>query len=95
MIKDQFKDRWTIQYLKDLVRVAPIMVIREIIKERNKRTAKLIRFPFETTAYDLKELLNKVNAKIYFILRMKTDIQEQDMLLFHLKKMKILTGFST
>jgi hypothetical protein len=60
---------WSINYLKDLCRIAPANVTKEEIENRNKFTAKLANLPFGITAVDLKELLLKVNAKTCFIPR--------------------------
>ena len=64
-----FQDKWSIFYLKDLCRVAPANATRQDIEERNKNSLKLTGLPFGTTAYDLKELLEKVEAKTCFIPR--------------------------
>ena len=65
----KLKDTWSIPYLKDLCRLAPANVTREEIEQRNTHTLKLSNLPFGITAYDLKELLTKVNAKTCFIPR--------------------------
>ena len=43
--------------------------MRQEIEERNKNTLKLTDLPFGTTAYDLRQLLDKVNGKTCFIPR--------------------------
>ena len=63
------KKTWSIFYLKDLCRVAPANIEREEIDERNKNTLKLTDLPFGTTAYDLRPLLERTNAKTCFIPR--------------------------
>ena len=56
---------------QDLCRVAPANVTRQEIDKRNRNSLKLTGLPFSTTAYDLNELLKKVDAKTCFILRTK------------------------
>ena len=70
-VEEHFQNKWSIFYLKDLCRVAPANVTRQEIDERNRNTLKLTGLPFGTTAYDLNELLVKVNAKTCFIPRTK------------------------
>ena len=60
---------WTIQYKKDFCRIAPAFFTREDIEERNQHTVKLTNLPFGTTPVDLKEILQRVNAKTCFIPR--------------------------
>jgi RNA recognition motif-containing protein len=68
-VDSQFKNRWSLFYLKDLCRVAPATATRQEIEERNRNTLKLAGLPFGTTAYDLSEVLKKVDAKTCFIPR--------------------------
>ena len=68
-VDSQFKDRWSLFYLKDLCRVAPVTATRQEIEERNRNTLKLAGLPFGTTAYDLSKVLKKVEAKTCFIPR--------------------------
>ena len=68
-VENKFQDTWSIFYLKDLCRVAPANFTRQEIEERNRNTVKLTDLPFGTTAYDIKSLLDKVNAKTCFIPR--------------------------
>ena len=62
-------DIWSIQYKKDFCRVAPASFNKEQIDQRNMYTAKLTNLPFGTTAIDLKEILQQVNAKSCFMPR--------------------------
>ena len=59
----------SINYLKDLCRIAPANVSKEEIDRRNKFTAKLANLPFGITAVDLKELLVTIKARTCFIPR--------------------------
>lgn len=65
-------DCWSIQYKKDLCRVAPAYFTREHIEARNANTVKLTNLPFGTTPIDLKEILIKVSAKTCFIPRTRS-----------------------
>jgi len=71
IVENEFKSKqiWRLFYLKDLCRVAPATVTKTEIDARNEFTLKLTNLPFGTTAYDLKELLKKVDAKTCFIPR--------------------------
>jgi RNA recognition motif. (a.k.a. RRM, RBD, or RNP domain) len=60
---------WSIVYMKDFCRMAPANVTAEEIEQRNRFTAKLTNLPFGITAFDLKEIIEKTNAKICFIPR--------------------------
>ncbi|CAJ0636580.1 245_t:CDS:2 [Entrophospora sp. SA101] len=50
-------DKWSIMYLKDSCRIAPLDVTKEEIDERNSRTLKLTNLPYGTTAYDLHDII--------------------------------------
>lgn len=65
-------DCWSIQYKKDLCRVAPAFFTREDIDYRNQFTVKLTNIPYGTTPIDLKEILQKVNAKTCFMPRTRS-----------------------
>ncbi|CAJ0626280.1 6492_t:CDS:2, partial [Entrophospora sp. SA101] len=62
-------DKWSIMYLKDSCRIAPLDVTKEEIDERNSRTLKLTNLPYGTTAYDLHDIMLAVKAKTCFITR--------------------------
>ena len=70
-VEKYFQDKWSVFYLKDLCRVVPVNVTRQEIEEKNRNSLKLTGLPFSTTAYDLNELLTKVDAKTCFIPRTK------------------------
>ncbi len=74
-VEEHFQDKWSIFYLKDLCRVAPANVTRQEIDERNRNSLKLTGLPFGTTAYDINELLEKVDAKTCFIPRTKNQYE--------------------
>lgn len=68
-IENNFINTWSIQYKKDMCRVAPASYNRSQIEERNSRTAKLTNLPYGTTPIDLKQILQEVKAKTCFIPR--------------------------
>ena len=71
-IEEKSSNEWSIQYKKDLCRIAPAYFTRENIEDRNQHTVKLTNLPFGTTPIDLKEILVKVNAKTCFIPRTRS-----------------------
>ena len=77
-VEEHFQDKWSVFYLKDLCRVTLTNVTRQEIDERNRNSLKLTGLPFSMTAYDLNELLVKVDAKTCFIPRTKTSMKERD-----------------
>lgn len=66
------KDLWSIQYKKDLCRIAPASFSKDDIDERNQYTAKLTNLPYGTTPIDLKDILQQVKAKTCFIPRTRS-----------------------
>jgi hypothetical protein len=68
----QHKELWSIQYKKDLCRIAPAYFTRDDIEQRHQYTAKLTNLPFGTTPVDLQEILRQVKAKTCFIPRTRT-----------------------
>ena len=74
-VENQFKDKWSVFYLKDLCRVAPATVAKQEIEERNRNTLKLAGLPFGTTAYDLRKVLHKTGAKTCFIPRTRNQYE--------------------
>ena len=65
----KFDNVWSIIYMKDFCRIAPSNASKEDIMKRNEYTLKLANIPFGITAYDLREFLDKINAKICYIPR--------------------------
>ena len=49
--------------------MVPVSFTKEDIDKRNQYVAKLANLPFGITAYDLRELIEKINAKTCFIPR--------------------------
>ena len=64
---EKLKDTWSMNYLKDLCKIAPANYTKEDFDNRNQYTLKLTELPFGITAYNLRELLFKVQAKTCFI----------------------------
>ena len=69
LIQQKFENVWSIQYKKDLCRIAPATFSQEDVAARNAHVAKLTCLPFGTTAIDLKDVLDRVKGKTCFIPR--------------------------
>src|SRR3954451_22648464 len=66
---EKFENMWNIAYIKDYCRLALANVTKDEIKMQNNFTLKLTNLLFGITAYDLREIIERVKAKICFIPR--------------------------
>ena len=69
LLQQKYETIWSIQYKKDLCRIAPAAFSQDDVAARNEFVAKLTCLPFGTTAIDLKEVLEQVKGKTCFIPR--------------------------
>src|ERR1043165_75643 len=60
---ESLRNTWSINYLKNLVRIEPAQMSNEEREIREAYVMKLTNLPFGVTAYDLKTLIEAVKAK--------------------------------
>ena len=63
---ESLRNTWSINYLKDLVRIEPAQMSNEEREIREAHVMKLTNLPFGVTAYDLKTLIEAVKQKLVF-----------------------------
>src|ERR1043165_4627565 len=69
---ESLRNTWSINYLKDLVRIEPAQMSNEEREIREAYVMKLTNLPFRVTAYDLKTIIEAVKAKTCLLPRTST-----------------------
>src|ERR1043165_5855515 len=70
-----FNDTWLIFYKKEAIRVTPLKLTEEAIKNRTQHVIKLTGLPLHCYASDLLPICEKLNAKTIHILQARGDVR--------------------
>ncbi|CAB4435076.1 unnamed protein product [Rhizophagus irregularis] len=64
---DYFKEQWSYHINKDIVRVLPLLLSKEEREKRKKFSLRLSGLHYQTSGYDLKEVMIQCKGKTCFI----------------------------
>ncbi|CAB4416076.1 unnamed protein product [Rhizophagus irregularis] len=64
---DYFKEQWSYHISKDIVRVLPLLLGKEEWEKRKQFSLRLSGLHYQTSGYDLKEVLTQCKGKTCFI----------------------------
>ncbi|CAB5361707.1 unnamed protein product [Rhizophagus irregularis] len=64
---DYFKEQWSYHINKDIVRVLPLLLSKEEREQRKQFSLRLSGLHYQTSGYDLKEVMTQCKGKTCFI----------------------------
>ncbi|CAB5346210.1 unnamed protein product [Rhizophagus irregularis] len=64
---DYFKEQWSYHINKDIVRVLPLLLSKEECEKRKQFSLRLSGLHYQTSGYDLKEVMTQCKGKTCFI----------------------------
>ncbi|PKY35489.1 hypothetical protein RhiirB3_476196, partial [Rhizophagus irregularis] len=64
---DYFKEQWSYHINKDIVRVLPLLLSKEEREKRKQFSLRLSGLHYQTSGYDLKEVMTQCKGKTCFI----------------------------
>ncbi|CAB5348981.1 unnamed protein product [Rhizophagus irregularis] len=64
---DYFKEQWSYHINKDIVRVLPLLLSKEERENRKQFSLRLSGLHYQTSGYDLKEVMTQCKGKTCFI----------------------------
>src|SRR5688572_17877153 len=71
----QFNDMWSVYYKKESIRITPLKLSEQAIKDHTQFVIKLTGLPLFCYAKDLEEIGRKLNAKSIHVLRERGDVR--------------------